>query len=47
MRPLGVPTLDEMFPFLPPGWQAESVGGSFVMRFPRMLAERLRVGNDD
>ena len=26
------PTMDDAFPFLPPGWQAERVGGGFVMR---------------
>ena len=41
------PTLDETFPFLPPGWQAESVGDGFVGRPPRMMAERRRSGNDD
>ena len=41
------PPLDDKFPFLPPGWQAEKVGGRFVMRSPRVLAERLRAKNDD
>ena len=39
--------LDETFPFLPPGWRAERVGDGFVMRSPRMMAERRRAGNDD
>ena len=39
------PTLDVTFPFLLPGWQAEKVGGGFVMQSPRMLAERLRTEN--
>ena len=41
------PTLDKTFPFMPPGWQAERVGDGFVMRSPRMMAERRRAGNDD
>ena len=34
------PILNVTFPFLLPGWQAEKVGGGFVMQLPRMLAER-------
>ena len=41
------PALDVTFPFLPPGWQAEKVGGGFVMQSPRFLAERLRTENGD
>ena len=41
------PTLDETFPFLPPGWWVERVGDGFVMRSPRMMAEQRRAGNDD
>ena len=32
------PTLDVSFPFLLPGWRAEKVGSSYVMRSPRILA---------
>ena len=41
------PTLDETFPFLPPGWRTERVGDGFVMRSPQIMAERRRAGNDD
>ena len=40
------PVLDMTFPFLPPGWQSERVGGGFVMQSPRILAERYRTATD-
>ena len=41
------PALNEMFPFLPMGWQADRVGERYVMRSPRMMADRRRTGNVD
>ena len=34
------PTLDDTFPFLPPGRQADWVGDGFVMRSPQKVADR-------
>ena len=41
------PTLNETFPFLPTGWQADWVGDGYVMRSLRMMADRRRMGNVD
>ena len=46
-RGIPCPALDVTFPFLPPGWQAEKVGGGFAMQSPWFLAERLRTENGD
>ena len=34
------PTLDDMFPFMLPGWKAEKTPGGYVMISPRAAAER-------
>ena len=41
------PTLDESFPFMLPGWRAESTPGGFIMISPRVVAERRRTENGD
>ena len=41
------PTLDESFPFMLPGWRAESTPGGFIMISPRVAAERRRMENGD
>ena len=41
------PDLDEMFPFLLPGWQAEKTPGGYVTISPRVVAERRRAENGD
>ena len=41
------PALNETFPFLPTGWQADRVGDGYVMRSPRMIADRRWTGNVD
>ena len=41
------PALDESFPFMLPGWRAESTPGGFVMISPSQAAKRRRTGNDD
>ena len=41
------PTLDETFSFLPTRWRGDRVGDGFVMRSPRMMADRRRAGNDE
>ena len=41
------PTLNETFPFLPTGWQADRVGDGYVMRSSRMMADHRRMGNVD
>ena len=40
-------TLNETFPFLPTGWQADRVGDGYVMRSLRFMADRRRMGNVD
>ena len=39
------PTLDDAFPFLPPGWQADWTGDGFVMQSPQKEADRYQAGN--
>ena len=39
------PALDESFPFMLPGWRAESTPGGFIMISPRMGAERRQTEN--
>ena len=39
------PILDYLFPFLPPGWQADWTGDGFVMRPPQKGADRHQAGN--
>ena len=39
------PTLDDTFPFMPPGWQAYWMGDGFVMRAPQKVADRHQTGN--
>ena len=39
------PILDDTFPFLPPGWQADRAGDGFVMRSPQKVADRHQAGN--
>ena len=41
------PTLDESFPFMLPGWRAESTPGGFVMVSPSKAAKRRQTGNGD
>ena len=41
------PALDESFPFMLPGWRAESTPGGFIMISPRVAAERRRTENGD
>ena len=41
------PALDESFPFMLPGWRAESTPGGFIMISPRVAAERRRTENCD
>ena len=41
------PTPNETFPFLPTGWRADRVGDGYVMRSPRMRADRRQTGNVD
>ena len=41
------PALDESFPFMLPGWRAESTPGGFVMISPRVATERRRTENGD
>ena len=41
------PKLNEIFPFMLPGWMVKKVGGSYVMISPREAAERRRVENGD
>ena len=38
-------TLNNTFPFLLPGWQAEWTGDGFVMRSPQKEADRYQAGN--
>ena len=39
------PTLDDTFPFLPPGWQSDWAGNGFAMRSPQKVADRHQAGN--
>ena len=39
--------LDESFPFMLPGWRAETTPGGFMMISPRVAAERHRAENGD
>ena len=39
------PILDDSFPLLPPGWQADWTGDRFVMRSPQKVADRHQAGN--
>ena len=39
------PAMDDTFPFLPPGWQADWTGDGFVMRPPQKGADRCLEGN--
>ena len=41
------PTLDESFPFMLPGWRAESTPGGFIMISPRVASEHRRTENGD
>ena len=41
------PALDESFPFMLPGWRAETTPGGFTMISPRVAAERRRTENGD
>ena len=41
------PNLDESFPFMQPGWQAEKTRGGFIMIPPRVAMERRRAENGD
>ena len=41
------PALDESFPFMLPGWRAETKPGGFIMISPRVVADRHRAGNGD
>ena len=41
------PALDESFPFMLPGWRAESTPGGFVMISPRVSTEHRRTENGD
>ena len=41
------PALDESFPFMLPGWGAETTPGGFLMISPHMAAERRRADNGD
>ena len=41
------PALDESFPFMLPGWRAESIPGGFIMISPRVAVERRRTENGD
>ena len=38
------PTLDDTFPLLPPGWQADWTEDGFVMRSPQKEADRYQAG---
>ena len=39
------PVLDDLFPFLPPGWQADWTGNGFILRPSPKGADRHQVGN--
>ena len=41
------PALDKSFPFMLPGWRAESTLGGFIMISPSVTAKRLRTENGD
>ena len=41
------PALDESFPFMLPGWRAESTPGGFIMISPHVVAERRQTENGD
>ena len=41
------PALDELFPFMLPGWRAEKTAGFFVMITPRVATDRRRTENGD
>ena len=41
------PALDESFPFMLPGWSAESTSSGFVMISPNEAAKRRRAENED
>ena len=41
------PVLDESFPFMLPGWRAESTPGGFIIISPRVAAEHHRTENGD
>ena len=41
------PELDDIFPYMLPGWSAEKVGANFMMISPRVAAESRRAGNGD
>ena len=41
------PALDESFPFMLPGWRAESTPGGFIMISPQVAAEHRRTENGD
>ena len=41
------PDLDELFPFMLPGWRAEKTPRGFVMNSPRVATERRRTENGD
>ena len=42
---LRCPVLDDSFPFLPPGWQADWMGDGFILRPPLKGADRHQAGN--
>ena len=42
---LRCPILDDSFPFLPPGWQADWTDDGFVMRSPQKVADHHQAGN--
>ena len=41
------PALDELFPFMLPGWRAEKTPGGCIMISPRVAAERRRAESGD
>ena len=41
------PVLDDLFPFILPGWRAEMTPGGFIMISPHVAAERRRAENGD
>ena len=41
------PALDESFPFMLPGWRAETTPGGFIMISPRVAVERRRTEKGD
>ena len=41
------PTLDDLFPFMLPGWKAEKTAGGYAMISPRVAVERRRAENGD